>query len=283
MTTISLGRERMHVMDMFPGGSGAESKILTRREDSIGWLTINQPEKRNAISLAMWDAIAAAADDFAADPAIRVVVLHGAGGKAFASGADISEFDKVRANADAQAEYGKRSALARKKLEAMDKPLIAMIQGFCIGGGYATALIADLRIASSDSRFGIPAAKLGIAYGYESLMRLTALVGPAIAKEILFTGRQLDAAEALSFGLVNRVVSPEDLVATTVDVAQQIARNAPLSVRASKAAIDQIAGDPALRDQTAIEALNRACFDSQDYAEGRRAFTEKRPPHFTGR
>ncbi|MDB5370684.1 MAG: putative 3-hydroxybutyryl-CoA dehydratase [Roseomonas sp.] len=283
MTTISPGREQTHVMDMHPSGGGAGSKILTRREDGIGWLTINQPEKRNAISLAMWDAIAAAADDFATDPAIRVVVMHGAGGKAFASGADISEFDKVRANADAQVEYGKRSALARKKLEAMDKPLIAMIQGFCIGGGYATALVADLRIASSDSRFGIPAAKLGIAYGYESLMRLTALAGPAIAKEILFTGRQLDATEALSFGLVNRVVPPEQLEETTVGLAQQVARNSLLSIRASKAAIDQIAGDPALRDQAAIEALNRACFDSQDYAEGRSAFAEKRPPQFTGR
>ena len=283
MTTIRAGKERTHGMDMYPGSGGAEAKILTRRADGIGWLTINQPEKRNAISLAMWDAIAAAADDFAADPDVRVVVLHGAGGKAFASGADISEFDKVRANADAQVEYGKRSAQARKKLEAMDKPLIAMIQGFCIGGGYATALIADLRIASTDSRFGIPAARLGIAYGYESLMRLTALAGPAIAKEILFTGRQLDAAEAFAFGLVNRVVPPEQLEETTIGLAQQIARNAPLSIRASKAAIDQIAGDPALRDQAAIEALNRACFDSQDYAEGRSAFTKKRPPNFTGR
>lgn len=269
-------------MDLYPGG-GAEAKILARREDGIGWLTINQPEKRNAISLAMWDAIAAAADDFAADPAVRVVVMHGAGGKAFASGADISEFDKFRANADAQVEYGRRSALARKRLEAMGKPLIAMIQGFCIGGGYATALIADLRIASSDSRFGIPAAKLGIAYAYESLERLTALAGPAIAKEILFTGRQLDAAEALSFGLINRVVPPEQLEETTVDLARQMARNSPLSIRASKAAIDQIAGDPASRDRAVIEVLNRACFDSEDYAEGRRAFVEKRPPQFTGR
>jgi enoyl-CoA hydratase len=283
VTTIFAGNDRRtREMDMQPGG-GADSKILTRRADGVGWITINQPEKRNAISLAMWDAIAQAADDFAADDSVRVVVMHGAGGKAFASGADISEFDKVRANADAQVEYGRRSALARQKLEAMDKPLIAMIQGFCIGGGYATALIADLRIASSDSRFGIPAAKLGIAYGYESLMKLTALAGPAIAKEILFTARQLDAAEALAFGLVNRVVAPEALEATVIGLARDIARNAPLSIRASKAAIDQIAGDPALRDRAAIEALSRACFDSQDYAEGRKAFAEKRPPQFAGR
>jgi enoyl-CoA hydratase len=269
-------------MDMHPAGDSPDQKILTRRQDGIGWIAINQPEKRNAISLSMWDAIATAADDFAADAEIRVVVLHGVGGKAFASGADISEFDRLRANADAQVEYGRRSAQARQKLESMGKPLIAMIQGFCIGGGYATALIADLRIASSDSRFGIPAAKLGIAYGYESLMKLTALAGPATAKDILFTGRQLDAAEALAVGLINRVVAPDVLESTVIQLAQGIVQNSPLSIRASKAAIDQIAGDPASRDRAAIEALNRACFDSQDYAEGRKAFAEKRPPHFTG-
>lgn len=261
----------------------AATKILTRKQDGIGWLTINQPEKRNAISLAMWDAIAAAADDFAADDAVRVVVMHGAGGKAFASGADISEFDRVRADAAAQQEYGRRSGEARRRLEGLRKPLIAMIQGFCIGGGYATALMADLRIASSDSRFGIPAAKLGIAYGYESLSRLVALAGPAMAKEILFTGRQLDAAEALACRLVNRVVAPEALEATVTELALQIARNAPLSVEASKVAIDQIAGDPMARDKELVERLNRACFDSADYAEGRRAFQEKRPPVFAGR
>lgn len=269
-------------MDMHPDSGNAEAKILTRRGDGIGWITINQPEKRNAISLAMWDAIAAAAQDFALDPAVRVVVMHGAGGKAFAAGADISEFEKARANADAQAEYDKRSSSARQKLTSMEKPLIAMIQGFCIGGGYATALMADLRIASDDSRFGIPAAKLGIAYGYESLARLTALAGPAIAKEILFTGRQLDAAEALSHGLVNRVVPAEILETTVIGIARDIARNAPLSIRASKIAIDQIAGDPSRRDREAVEALNRACFDSRDYAEGRRAFMEKRSPQFIG-
>ena len=270
-------------MDMQPGSGGLDRRILTRRADGIGWITINQPEKRNAISLAMWDAIAAAAEDFASDDCVRVVVLCGAGGRAFASGADISEFEKVRADAAAEAEYGKRTSLARQKLEGLGKPLIAMIQGFCIGGGCATALMADLRIASSDSRFGIPAAKLGVAYGFEALSRLHALVGPAVAMEVLFTGRQLDAAEALSVGLVNRVVAPEALQESVLDLARTIARNAPLSVRASRAAIRQIAGDPGLRDRAAIEALNRACFDSQDYAEGRRAFAEKRPPQFTGR
>lgn len=259
------------------------SKILARIEDGIGWLTFNQPEKRNAISLEMWDAIAEAIRRFAEDDAVRVVVMHGAGGKAFASGADISEFDKVRASAEAEAEYSRRSSEARKRMEAMQKPLIAMIQGYCIGGGCATALVADLRIAGTGSRFGIPAARLGVAYAYESLRRLVALVGPAVAKDIMFTGRQLEAEEALRTGLINQLVAPEALEATVTEIAQTIARNAPLSIRASKEAIDQIAGDPAKVDRAKFDAYYRACFDSADYAEGRTAFMAKRKPVFTGR
>ncbi|MCW3473837.1 enoyl-CoA hydratase [Limobrevibacterium gyesilva] len=258
-------------------------KILARTQDGIGWLTFNQPEKRNAISREMWDAVTLAAEHFAADDGVRVVVMHGAGGKAFASGADISEFEKIRADATAEVEYSRRSSAARQRLEALGKPLIAMVQGFCVGGGCATALVADMRIASSDSRFGIPAARLGVSYAYESLQRLVALVGPAIAKEIMFTGRLLTAAEALSFGLVNRVVEPAELEVAVMELAQGMARNAPLSIRASKEAIEQIAGDPDKRDRARVETLNRACFDSADYAEGRGAFMEKRPPRFSGR
>ncbi len=258
-------------------------KILARIEEGIGWLTFNQPEKRNAISLTMWEAVAAAAERFGTDPEVRVVVMHGAGGKAFASGADISEFDKVRDSAEAEARYSAVSSTARKRLEALGKPLIAMIQGFCIGGGMATAMVADIRISAEDGRFGIPAARLGVAYAYHSLRRLVWLVGPAMAKEIMFTGRQLDAAEALRVGLVNRVVPAAELEAVTTDLARGIARNAPLSIRASKEGIDQIAGDPARADEARFEALYRACFDSADYAEGRAAFMAKRTPVFTGR
>jgi enoyl-CoA hydratase/carnithine racemase len=257
-------------------------KILAEVRDGIGWLTINQPEKRNAISVAMWEAIGIAVERFAADPAVRVVVMRGAGGKAFAAGADISEFEKVRADASAQEEYARRTAGARQGLAGLKKPLIAMVQGFCIGGGLAVALHADFRIASSDSRFGVPAARLGIAYGMEGLERLVALVGPSKAKEILFLARRHSAEEALAMGLVNAVVPPERLEEEVTTWAREMAANAPLSIRASKETIDQLAGDPARRDPARIEALGRACFDSADYAEGRRAFMEKRVPQFTG-
>ena len=259
------------------------SKILARIEDGIGWLTFNQPEKRNAISLEMWEAVSAAAERFAADPAVRVVVMSGAGGKAFASGADISQFEKLRDSAEAEAKYSAISSQARQRLENLGKPLIAMINGFCIGGGCATALVADIRISAEDGRFGIPAAKLGVAYAWYSLRRLVALVGPAMAKEIMFTGRFLDAQDALRTGLVNRVVPVDQLESVVRDMAATIARNAPLSIRASKEAIDQIAGEPAKIDQVKFEALYRACFDSADYAEGHAAFMAKRPPTFTGR
>jgi enoyl-CoA hydratase/carnithine racemase len=258
-------------------------KILARKAGGIGWLTFNQPERRNAISLVMWDAVAHAAEDFANDPEVRVVVMSSAGGKAFASGADISEFEKARTDAAAEKAYAQRSHRARDLLASLEVPLIAMIQGYCIGGGLATALQADLRIASPDSRFGIPAARLGVSYGYNSLMQLTALVGPAMAKEIMFLGRQYTAAQALAMHLVNQVVEPDELLATVEQIAAEIVRNAPLSIRASKIAIDQIAGDPERRDPALVEAADRTCFDSADYKEGRRAFMEKRPPQFHGR
>jgi enoyl-CoA hydratase len=258
-------------------------KLLARHAQGIGWITFNQPEKRNAISMEMWAAVKTAADLFAKDDAVRVVVLNGAGGKAFASGADISEFATARASAEAEATYHSYSDNARSALRNMGKPIIAMIEGFCIGGGCATALLADLRIATPDSKFGVPAAKLGVAYSLEGLHRLVALVGPSVAKEIMFTGRQFTAAEALAAGLINRVVESSELEATVTSLAETIASNAPLSIYQSREAIDMLAGDPAAWNRERIEALYNKCFDSEDYREGRTAFMEKRKPVFRGK
>lgn len=252
-------------------------------EHGIGWITINQPEKRNAISLAMWQALGEAAEAFEADPAVRVVVLHGAGGRSFAAGADISEFEQQRANAAQKDAYGTVAARGRAGLGALSKPLVAMIQGYCIGGGLALALGADLRVASDDSRFAIPAARLGLGYDYPGVAALARLVGPSVAKDILFSARQLDAAEALRVGLVNAVVSADALRGHVTEWAARVAANAPLTVQAAKAAVrvfERYSIDEAAAE---VATLVDRCYDSEDYAEGRRAFMDKRAPVFRGR
>lgn len=256
--------------------------VLARSRDGVGRVTLNNAAKRNAITMAMWEAMAAAFADFAADPEVRLVVLEGAGGKSFAAGADIGEMERMRSEGRA-AEYSARNAAARGTMERLDKPLVAMIRGYCIGGGLALALSADLRIASADSVFGVPAAKLGIAYGARNMERLAALVGPAFAKEMLFTGDTVPAEIALARGLVNRVVPAERLETEVAALAARIAANAPLSMRASKLTIDHLCGHPAQRDDALIEQLGRVCAGSEDLREGQRAFREKRAPVFTGR
>ena len=258
-------------------------KMIARKGGGVGWIVFNQPEKRNAMSVEMWRSVETIAADFAADETVRVVVLTGAGGKAFVSGADISQFETLRSDAEAQAEYDRLVGPGRAALAALEKPTIAMIQGFCIGGGMGIAVGCDIRIASEGSRFAVPAAKLGLAYAAAGLKRLVDLVGPAQAKEIMFTGRQYDAAEALRIGLVNRVVPAEALEATVTELATTIAANAPLTVYASRVTINEVLKDPAERDTEKLGAVFRACFDSTDYREGRRAFLEKRKPVFTGR
>lgn len=260
----------------------SDSKVIAETADGIGWITFNNPARRNAMSLEMWQLTDAALEAFERDTSVRVVVLRGAGEKAFMSGADISQFEDQRKNAEQQDIYAKTSEKAKVRLASFDKPLIAMIHGFCIGGGLGVAMSADIRIASADSRFGIPAAKLGLAYGFDSLRRLTDLVGPAYAKEILFTGRRLDAEESLRIGLVNRIVPTELLEATVIDLAAEIAASAPLTVRSAKITVDNIMRDPERRQMEKVHASFRACFDSDDYAEGRRAFMEKRKAVFTG-
>jgi enoyl-CoA hydratase/carnithine racemase len=261
----------------------AGGKMLASRRDGIGVVTFNQPSKHNAVSVEMWAGLAQILDDFAADDSVRVVVLTGAGTRAFVSGADISQFEQQRSNADAQRAYDEQTSVGRHKLGSFPKPTIARIRGYCLGGGLAIAMQADLRIASSDSQFGIPAAKLGIAYTFDGVRRLVSLVGPANARMILYTGERIGADEALRIGLVNRVVAPDELEAHVYDLAQTIAANAPLSIAASRMAIDQVLQDPDQRDHAALARVTAACFDSEDYREGRAAFLEKRTPRFQGR
>jgi enoyl-CoA hydratase/carnithine racemase len=258
-------------------------KILADVEDGIGWLTFNQPEKRNAMSMEMWQGVADAFESFQADPEVRVVVMRGAGGKAFVSGADISEFDANRANAEQKAHYNAVTSQGKHWLGNIEKPLVAMIQGFCIGGGLAVALNADIRIATEGSKFGIPAAKLGLGYDFPGLSTLARLVGPTVARDILFSARFLSADEALRVGLINRVVPEAELESEVRDYCALIAQNAPLTVKAAKAALKEWERDPDDRDLAKIDQLVNACFDSEDYKEGRRAFAEKRAPRFQGR
>ena len=261
----------------------AGGKILGTVAGGVGTITFNQPEKRNAMSVEMWDGMTALLDAWAEDGAVRVVVLTGAGDKAFVSGADISQFGQSRSNAEAQKEYDKLTGSGRAKLASFPKPVIARIQGFCLGGGLGIAMQADLRIAADDAQFGIPAAKLGIAYSFSMVSRLTALVGPAEARMMLFTGDRIDAAEALRLKLVNRVVPAADLSPTVDALARTIAGNAPLSTAGMKLISNNVLLDPAQRDMPAVDAAVARCFDSADYTEGRTAFMEKRKPNFQGR
>jgi len=258
-------------------------RMLARVENGVGWMTFNQPTKRNAVSFDMWTAIATVMDDFSISDDVRVVVMSGAGGKAFVSGADISEFEEKRNTAKQIEVYEANSKAAHEGLTNLEKPLIAMIRGFCIGGGLAIALEADLRISADDGQFGVPAAKLGLGYGYGGIKVLMNLVGPSMAKEIFFTGRRFSASEAYDMGLINRVVPVDQLESSVTDLAQMISGNAPLTVKAAKAAVNEGVKDPADRDLDAVEAMVKACFDSEDYKEGRQAFMEKRKPVFQGR
>ncbi|MDP7233208.1 MAG: enoyl-CoA hydratase [Alphaproteobacteria bacterium] len=257
--------------------------MIARKDAGIGWMIFNNPERRNALKLEMWQAVSKIIADFAADDTVRTVIMAGAGDKAFVSGADISEFEKHRDSAEAEEEYNRVTATAQEALGRLEKPLVAMIRGFCVGGGLAVALQADIRIASDDSQYAIPAARLGLGYGFTGLRKLSTLVGPAMAKEILFTARLFSAEEALRMGLINRLVPAPDLKATVRQLAEGIADNAPLTVRAAKVAIGEVLKDPDNRDLEAVEHQVRACFDSEDYTEGRTAFMEKRRPQFKGR
>ena len=257
-------------------------KIITEKSGDIARIIFNQPEKRNAVSLEMWEAVEAALDAFEVDPEVRILILSGAGGKAFVSGADISKFESERASEEGVARYNATTKRVYDKLEAFPKPTIAQINGFCIGGGVALSLSCDMRICGKGSQFAVPAAKLGLGYGFPCINRLVNVVGPSFAKEIFFTARRFDAEESRVMGLVNRVVEDEDVAQVAEDTAKMIAANAPMTVASVKFIVGETLKDESKRDEEECARRVKACFDSQDYVEGRRAFLEKRKPQFVG-
>lgn len=257
-------------------------KMLSRVKDGVGYITFNNPEKHNAVSIEMWDALEQILDGFRSSKDIRVIVLNGAGGKAFVSGADISKFDKERSSKEAVLSYNKRTQKVYENLETFPKPTIAMIDGYCIGGGLNLAVCCDIRICSEKSKFAMPAAKLSLGYPFSSIKRLFDVMGQGMAKHFMFTAEKISASEALACGLVQKLVSEDSIDSYVKDYALNIANNAPLTIKAMKQIGIEISKNSDERDLLLCEKLASACFDSEDYKEGRKAFMEKRKPNFQG-
>jgi enoyl-CoA hydratase len=264
-------------MKLVSGLIGAEVK------GPVGWLIFDNPTKLNALSPGMSEDALSVIAAYERDPAVKVVIMRGAGTKAFISGGDISSFEKLRADAEAAKRAREAPTQLRLAMQTMAKPLIAMIYGYCLGGGLGMALNADLRFAAADSQFGVPAALRGIAYAPDGLKSLVDLVGPSTAKDIMFSARRLKSDEALRVGLINRVEAPDALEAATVAYAEQLAVNAPLSMRASKFFINQLGLPHTQRDEARMDAMQREAENSEDFREATRSFMEKRKPVFHGR
>ncbi|MVW73035.1 enoyl-CoA hydratase [Bordetella sp. 15P40C-2] len=257
--------------------------LIVEKRGSAGWITFNDPGRHNAISFAMWEGIPIALQALAEDPAIRVVVLTGAGERAFVSGANISQFDTLRSGEEPVQAYERVAETAQLALYDYDKPTIARIKGYCIGGGLNIALCCDLRVASDDSSFAIPAGKLGLGYRMTAIRNLVTAVGAAHAMEIFLTAARYSASEAQARGLLHKVTPVDQLDAAVEEYIAHISANAPLTLHAGKKMIRQM---QQLGPQVDIEAMRQlvmACFESEDYREGRRAFAEKRKPVFTGK
>ncbi len=258
-------------------------KLVARKDGGIGWIIFNNPARHNAVSLEMWQSLTNVLNAYAQDPDVRVVILRGEGDKAFVAGADISQFKEKRSSPEAVAHYNATADEAGETLRNCTKPTIAMIRGYCIGGGTGIAVSCDIRIAADDARFGVPAAKLGLGYRFAGIKRLADIVGPAFAAEIFYTARQFSAEEALKMSLVNRVVPAGELEAYTLEFANTVGNNAPLTIASVKRALLEYAQDPEKRDLELCQKMVDDCYTSDDYKEGQTAFMEKRKPVFKGR
>ena len=258
------------------------AQLSLKIDGALAWITADNAARMNALTSEMWAAIPRHVAVAEADANVRIIVLRGAGTKAFSAGADISEFETARTG-DAAAHYDNLNHAAFEALLACSKPTLAMIHGFCLGGGLGLAACCDLRLADEASQFAIPAAKLGLGYNPRWVRPLLAMARPADVKELLFTGRRFTSSEALAMGLVNRIYPAGQLETETRALAAVIAGNAPLTIKAAKLTIDELTARPEHPDRARLDAAVAACFDSDDYAEGRRAFLEKRKPLFKGR
>jgi enoyl-CoA hydratase len=258
-------------------------KLVATKENGVGWIVFNNPARHNAVSLEMWESLTLVLNAYAADPDVRVIILRGEGEKAFVAGADISQFKEKRSSPEAVQHYNATADEAGETLRNSPKPTVAMIRGYCIGGGTGIAVNCDIRIAAEDAKFGVPAAKLGLGYRFSGIKRLTDVVGPSFAAEIFYTGRQFNARDALEMGLINRLVPVAELETYTRDLANTIVNNAPLTIASVKRALLEGGKDPGQRDLELCQKMVDACYASEDYKEGQTAFMEKRKPVFRGR
>ena len=257
--------------------------LRVEKRGAVGWIVFDQPAKRNAINGAMWRGIPPAMQRFDEDPDVRCVVFRGAGTEAFSAGADISEFDSKRANEEAVGQYDGLLDRVLHSIQGSLKPSVAMIHGYCFGGGVEVALACDLRYCAASAQFAVPAAKLGLAYNVEGHKRLLETVGHARAREIMFLGRRYKADQALAMGLVHQVVPDAELEAFTGEVLQTLSENAPLSIANTKTILEEYAKSAGAPDHERMRAAIERCARSEDYREGRRAFMEKRKPSFKGK
>lgn len=268
---------------MDAGYASSSERLRVRRDGAVLHVVFDHPQRHNALSVDMWAALPPVLARAATDPQVRLVVFSGAGDRAFASGADISQFERERTSGAAAERYEALSEEALVGVREFPKPTLACVRGWCLGAGLNVAMACDIRIAATDAVFGIPAARMGLGYRESALKDLVELVGVGAAKDLFYTARRIDGAEALRLGLVSRCVEPSALPGLLDEYMQTIAQNAPLTIAAAKATLGDLLATPSGPGMERSRALTQACYDSRDYVEGRRAFMEKRRPVFEGR